>query len=465
MYTAAKQALDGSRLIVGRRLTGAAGTGLLAPVGRPPCPDPEHAMTTLLTESRPQQKPTPLGAPEVAAARSDKPERLVSLDAYRGFIMLAMASAGFGIPTVARELTRRGLGSPVWDFLAYQTDHVAWVGCSFWDLIQPSFMFMVGVALPYSYASRLMRGESQTRMFAHAVWRAFVLVLLAIFLSSPAWVTPHAPAQGLAAGVAGTLLGRHDPMTNFVFTNVLAQIGLGYVFVYLLVGRGLRVQLGVIATIFVGYTLFFGLYPAPGQGWFGHWDKNANAAHAFDVWFLNLFPRPERFYFNEGGYQTLNFVPSLITMILGLMAGEMLRGPRPAWDKLRVLVIAGAACLTLGWLAGQVVCPLVKRIWTPTWAVYSAGWTFLMLAAFYWVIDLRGRRGWAFPLVVVGMNSIAMYCMAQLMKPWVRDNLRWHLGKALFSGPYGPLAMSAGVLLVLWLVCLWLYRRKIFLRI
>ncbi len=421
-------------------------------------------MTSLLTRSRPQDKPTQQAAPEVPAARADKPERLVSLDAYRGFIMLAMASAGFGIPAVAHALNEQGLGSPFWDFFAYQTDHAPWVGCSFWDLIQPSFMFMVGVALPYSYASRLSRGESQGKMFAHAVWRAFALVLLAVFLSSPAYVTPHAPAQGVAVGAAGVLLKRHDPMTNWVFTNVLAQIGLGYVFVYLLVGRGLRVQLGVIAAIFVGYTLFFALYPTGGD-WFSHWQKNANAAHAFDVWFLNLFPRPERFYFNEGGYQTLNFVPSLITMILGLMAGEMLRGPRQPWDKFRVLVAAGAACLALGWLAGQVVCPLVKRIWTPSWAVYSAGWTFLMLAAFYWVIDLRGRRGWAFPLVVVGMNSIAMYCMSMQMKPWVRENLRTHLGSSLFAGPYGPIALSAGVLLVLWLVCLWLYRRKIFLRI
>src|SRR5437764_9629917 len=135
-------------------------------------------MATLLSKTLPLDKPTPQAAPEVSAARADRPERLVSLDAYRGFIMLAMASAGFGIPTVARELTRRGLGSPVWDFFAYQTDHAPWVGCSFWDLIQPSFMFMVGVALPYSYASRLSRGEPQGKMFAHAVWRAFVLVLL-----------------------------------------------------------------------------------------------------------------------------------------------------------------------------------------------------------------------------------------------------------------------------------------------
>jgi predicted acyltransferase len=395
--------------------------------------------------------------PEPKAA----PTRLQSLDAYRGFVMLAMASGGLGLARVAQRFPE----SEPWGRLAFHVDHVAWRGCSFWDLIQPSFMFMVGVALPYSYASRLSRGESPGKMFAHAVWRAFALVLLAVFLSSPAWVTAHAPAQGTAVGVAGTLLNRHDGMTNFVFTNVLAQIGLGYVFVYLLVGRGLRAQFGVIAAIFVGYTLFFGLYPVSGEGWFAHWQKNANAAHAFDVWFLNLFPRAEQFYFNEGGYQTLNFVPSLITMILGLMAGEMLRGPRRPWDKFRVLVTAGAACLALGWVAGQVVCPLVKRIWTPSWAVYSAGWTFLLLAAFYLVIDLRGWRRWALPLVVVGMNSIAMYCMAQLMKGWVRGTLKTHFGQDIFTGTYGPIIDAAAVLFVLWLFCLWMYRQKVFVRI
>jgi predicted acyltransferase len=415
-------------------------------------------MSSVVTPLRPVEKVLARQEPVASPAPADKPARLVSLDAYRGFIMLAMASAGFRLYEVAKQFPDSG----VWQFLGFHTDHVPWIGCSFWDLIQPSFMFMVGVALPYSYASRRAKGDSEGRILAHAIWRAVLLVLLAIFLSSP-------PDSG-------------PRRTNFVFTNVLAQIGLGYVFVFLLVGRGCRIQLGAIAAIFVGYTLFFVLYPLPSPdfdyqsvglseswprltGWFAHWEKNTNAAAAFDVWFLNLFPRSQPFRFNPGGYQTLNFVPSLITMILGLMAGEMLRGPKSRWAKLATLVVAAGVCLGLGLLLGQFLCPLVKRIWTPPWAVYSAGWTFAMLAAFYYVIDMQGYRAWAVPLVAVGMNSIAMYVMAQQMKPYIADKMRIHLGADWFKGDYGPIVQSAGILVVLWLICLWMYRRKIFLKI
>ena len=121
------------------------------------------------------------------------------------------------------------------------------------------------------------------------------------------------------------------------------------------------------------------------------------------------------------------------------------------------------------------ICPVVKRIWTPTWAVYSSGWTLLLLAAFYGVIDLKGYRRWAFPLVVVGMNSIAMYCMAQLLKPWVKKTLATHFGSGVFNGTYfgteifpaiyAPTAESVGVLFFLWLICWWMYRQKVFLRV
>jgi predicted acyltransferase len=134
------------------------------------------------------------------------------------------------------------------------------------------------------------------------------------------------------------------------------------------------------------------------------------------------------------------------------------------------------------------VCPLVKRIWTPSWAVFSSGCTFWMLAGFYLVIDVWGWRRWALPLVVVGMNSIAMYCMAQLMKGWVSQNLQTHLGPVALpalthvgvpvlsamgvsfdpvwaNNTFGPITQSAAVLGVLWLICLWMYRRGLILRI
>src|SRR5262249_11115216 len=147
------------------------------------------------------------------------------------------------------------------------------------------------------------------------------------------------------------------------------------------------------------------------------------------------------------------------------MAGELLRGGLARHWKFLLLVAAGLACLSLGLLAGTFVVPLVKRIWTPSWALYSTGWTFLILAAFFGVIDMIGFKKWAFPLVVVGMNSIAIYCMSQLMRGWVGSTLKTHLPGECFVGPYGMILLPSLILLVFWLICLWMYRRGIFLRI
>lgn len=415
-------------------------------------------------------------------------DRLVSLDAYRGFIMLAMASGGLAIPGVVKEMAKAnpdGAVPPVWQFLAFHTDHVPWIGCSFWDLIQPSFMFMVGVALPYSYSSRVAKGDKPFKIYGHALWRCVLLVLLGVFLSSN-W----------------------SKQTNFTFVNVLAQIGLGYFFLYFLVGRGRLVQTAALLAILLGYGYWFYSHPLPPEGFdyksvglpadwpllegtFAHWNKNVNAAADFDVWFLNLFPREAPFRFNSGGYQTLNFIPSLGTMLLGLMAGELLRSQDYTnIEKFLRLTFVGLIFVVVGMVLGEMVCPNVKRIWTPTWTIYSSGFTFLMLAGFYLVIDLWGFKKWTWPLLVVGMNSIAMYCMAQLMKSWIGQTWKVHFGtlytrtvdyllekewlsstwKAdfgdkLFGGLYGPILQSAAALLVMWLICVWMYRQKIFIRI
>ncbi len=406
---------------------------------------PRHAITT---------KPTSVSVPGAVPA-ADRPERLMSLDAYRGFVMLAMASGGLGFTSVARTLG----GREPWGTLAFQFDHVSWVGCSFWDLIQPSFMFMVGVALPYSFASRAAKGTSRLSNFAHVLYRALVLVLLGIFLSS-----------------------NGATQTNFTFVNVLTQIGLGYGLVYLLQGRGRVAQLAAAGGVLAAYWLAFALYPVPPANFdwaavgakeagtvlpdfFAHWNKGENFAAWADRGWMNLFPRKESFAFNDGGYQTLNFVPSLATMLFGLMTGEWLREKRSLWTKLGGLVGGGLVLLALGWILGETVSPLVKRIWTPSWAVFSTGWTLLLLGGFFWLIDVQGWRRWSLPLVVVGMNSIAMYVMSQLTKGWVRETYKTHSGQNVFAGTYGPILESVAILAVLWLVCLWMYRRKLFVRI
>jgi predicted acyltransferase len=199
------------------------------------------------------------------------------------------------------------------------------------------------------------------------------------------------------------------------------------------------------------------------------WHKNANVGHAVDLRVLKYLPREEPFVFNGGGYQTVNFIPSLATMLFGLMCGELLRSDRTAKWKLLALLAAGVCGLIVGLLLNATnVCPIVKRIWTPSWALFSTGWCCLILASLYGVIDVLGHRRWAFPLVVVGMNSIAMYCMGMLLKPWVERTLQIHLGKDIFQivGPmFEPMVQSTMIGFVFWLICLWMYRQKIFVRI
>jgi heparan-alpha-glucosaminide N-acetyltransferase len=402
----------------------------------------------------------PVIAPAVPPrAPAVSPERLVSLDAFRGAIMLLMASSGFGIPQIAKNFS----DSAVWKFLGHEFDHVPWTGCALWDLIQPAFMFMVGVALPWSIANRHARGETFAKMFSHAFWRALLLIALAVFLTSAS-----------------------SKRTEWIFTNVLAQIGLGYPFLFLLFFTKPRTQwLAAFGILFV-YWLAFALYPLAPAGfdwkgvgvpadWFhptgfaAHWDKNANFAARFDLWFLNLFPREAPFIFNRGGYQTLNFVPSLATMIFGMIAGRLLRSDMALAEKLKRLAIAGIAGMILGGvvhLAG--LCPIVKRIWTPSWALYSGGLVTLLLAAFVAVIEWPGWKRWAFPLVVAGLNPITLYCMWQLMVGFVRDNVRTHFGQRVFESfgtVYAPMLERVAVLLVFWLILFWMYRRKIFLRL
>jgi heparan-alpha-glucosaminide N-acetyltransferase len=385
--------------------------------------------------------------------------RNAAIDVYRGFVMLLMMAEVLRLPRVARSFP----GNWLWSVLSYNQSHVEWAGCSLHDLIQPSFSFLVGVALPYSIASRLAKGGTFGALFGHALWRGALLAALGIFLRSTS-----------------------SPQTNFTFEDTLTQIGLGYPFLFLLGFRSSRWLWTALGVVLTGYWLAWALYPVPGvgydyaavgvppdwpynfSGFAAHWNKNANLGQAFDVWFLNLLPRAKPFIANGGGYLTLSFIPTLGTMMLGLAAGRWMREASPRVPLPR-LVAAGAIGLTLGLLLHWTgICPIVKRIWTPAWTLFSGGACFLMLAAFSWILDIKGYRKWAYPLMVIGMNSIAAYLIAELLDRFVEDSFRIHLGPhafAFFGTALEPLLRGAAVLLTYWLVLLWMYRRKIFLRI
>ena len=406
--------------------------------------DPRLVGDMVASDSVPLPRDSAAEKPRSGAA----PPRLLSLDAYRGFIMLVLAAEGLGAVQMARKFP-----DSIWTPIARQFRHTPWIGGVFWDMIMPAFILMVGVAMPLSFARRRAAGDDRRTQFRHAAMRAGVLVLLGMVLMSQ----------------------------QAKFLNVLTQMGLGYVFVFLLLDRSFRTQLLALTGILVGYWLLFALYPVPGPGYdfkaaattaaemqpgfWAHWSKNVNIAADFDRWLLNLFPQDKPFVAYVGSVQTLNFIPAMANMILGVMSGQVLMSARSTRKKLIWLLVAGAICMAIALVVGATICPIVKRIWTPSFALYSGAWTLWMLAAFYWVVDLRGWKAWTYPLVVFGTNSIVIYLMTLLWPQWIGKMLRVQLGANAFSGTYGPVWEHAAILAVMWIVCWWLYRRKIFIRI
>ena len=397
---------------------------------------------------------------ETVASVEQKLQRNIAVDAYRGLVMLLMMGEVLQLAHVALSFPNNFL----WRFLAYNQSHVEWAGMSLHDMIQPSFTFLVGVALPYSLRSRQKKGASFQRMLGHTIWRSFLLVALGIFLRS---------TQG--------------PITNFTFEDTLTQIGLGYTFAILHTFVRPRWQWTALGGILFAYWLAWALYPAPDAnfnyaavgvandwhrhlftGFAAHWNMNSNLGQAFDVWFLNLFPRTSPFLFNDGGYLTLSFIPTLGTMLLGIAAGRWSLAAAPSIPMRRFL-LAGAALVAVGLLLHFTgICPIVKRIWTPSWTLFSGGVCFFFLAAFSWVVDIKKQRGLAFPLVVVGMNSIAAYLIANLCEEFVESSFRINLGASALNilGPaLEPIVLGALTLGVYWLMLFWMYRKKLFIRI
>ncbi len=398
--------------------------------------------------------------PQAQASPAVGIKRVPSIDAFRGFVMFLMLAEVMHLSKLRAAFPSSGF----WAFVAYHTTHVPWQGCSLHDLIQPAFSFLAGASLPFSIASRQAKGEPFGKSLAHAVRRSLILIFLGIFLRSMGKTT-----------------------TYWTFEDTLTQIGLGYTFLFLLAFVSKRLQFAAFAAILFGFWAAFALYPAPGPtfdypavgvpadwphlftGFLSHFNKNSNLSWAFDRWFLNLFPRESRFLFNPGGWSTLSCIPTLATMMLGMWTGSWLKSEETPKRKLRGLVVWGivltVAGLVLQWLH---ICPIIKRIWTPAYTLYSGGLILLILAAFYAVIDVLGWKRWSFPLVVIGANSIAIYVMSWTIERFVAAALVRHLGHAPFLvlGPAcEPVLLGAAVLAIFWLILLWMYRGSIFIKI
>jgi heparan-alpha-glucosaminide N-acetyltransferase len=388
--------------------------------------------------------------------------RLASIDAYRGWVMILMQAEALRLCAVAAGVP----DSWLWGQLCYEQSHTQWAGMALHDFIMPSFAFLIGVAMPFSLAARQARGQSFAHMARHTIVRSVVLVLLGVAIASA-----------------------HPRTLTWAFEDILPQVGFGYVFLFLLGFCRSRYVWVAIAAILIGDWLAFALHPLPQPGfdyasvgvpqaWLdqyglhgfaAHWQKNSNLGWRVDTWFLNLFPRHAAFRFNPEGYATLNFIPLLGTMLLGLLAGRVLMRDWAPRRKIIWFIAAAAACMTVGWVGAVTgVCPIVKRLWTPGWTLWSGGWCFLALAAWYVAVDLWRMSRLAFPFTVVGLNSITAYCMAQFYPAFAFNGLSRLVGRGpfrLFGPAFEPVVYGSAILACYWVVLYVMYRRRMVVRI
>jgi heparan-alpha-glucosaminide N-acetyltransferase len=366
-----------------------------------------------------------LTEPAAAPARppASASSRLTSLDAFRGFIMLILASSGFGLAVLKNY--------PDWTWLANQFDHAAWQGCTFWDLIQPAFTFMVGVAMPLAIARRHAEGATNSQIFRHVLSRAFLLIVISNIYSN--W-------------------GTTKPL-SFQLINVLCQIAIGYVLCFLITRLPFKAQAITAAATLAGYWALFVAFPGPD----GPFSQTGNIGAVLDLKLLG--------YNYSGFYTTLNSIGNAMTILFGCWTGLLFQSSRTHTEKLKILAIAAVAAFTAAFLL-EPFNPMVKRLWTVSFTFFSTGWVLLMLMAFYWIIEVKQRKRWAFPLTVVGMNSIFIYSLGQIgIKGWLDRGLTAFTGKFPVLGDLGIIPHQILVLACMWYACYWLYQRKIFFKV
>jgi predicted acyltransferase len=239
---------------------------------------------------------------------------------------------------------------------------------------------------------------------------------------------------------------------RFQLINVLSQIAFTYLFCFLIMQWSFRTQAIGAALLLAGHWALFALLPGPE----GAFSKVQNIGALIDRALLG--------YNYSGYYVTINFITSTVTTLFGVWAGMLLRTRRADSEKLKILGACAAAAFAGGLLLSRWN-PLVKRLWTSSFTLYSTGWVLLMLIGFYWLIEVKGYHRWAFPLVVVGMNSIFIYSIGQVLRGGIDHAVAVFTGCYTFIGTLAPVAQSCTVLLVMWYMCYWLYQRKIFFKL
>ena len=359
--------------------------------------------------------------------------RVASVDALRGFDMFWITGGEEVVHSIYKVFP-----NPTTAVLDGQFEHVRWAGFHFYDLIFPLFLFLVGVVLPFSLTRRLEAAANRSQLYRHIVTRLLLLFLLGLVYNGLLDLNVH----------------------TLRISGVLQRIALCYFFASVVVMntrvRGLAIVTG---GILVAYWLILALVPVPGVG-AGVLTPEGNLAGYVD---RLLLPRPfccYKFGDNEGILSTL---PAVATTLLGVLAGHWLRSNQTPQRKALGLTAAGLACLLTGFVWGHWF-PIIKNLWTSTYVLVAGGWSLLLLAAFYAVIDVWGFRRWSFFFTIIGMNAITIYLAWRLFDFAAIASVFTH-GLISYLGSFQPLFEATSVAAAAWLFLWFLYRQRIFLKV
>lgn len=328
--------------------------------------------------------------------------------------------------------------NPVVQFIGSQFHHHEWHGLHFWDLIQPFFMFIVGVAIPFAVANRLRKGQTYRQITMHAVKRSLLLLFLG-------WVLYFTAADKLV----------------FRFQNVLAQLSVTYLVAFLIMNRNWKFQLGFTLIILLLIDLAYRFFPV--EGFNNPWVNYENLG----AWFNNKIEGVEK----ASEWATLNFVSTTAHTVWGAMCGKLMMGEWKPGEKIRILITAGVAALIIGYALDLLnITPIIKKIATVSFVFASGGWTILALCFSYWLIDVKKlfQKGSHF-FIIVGMNSIFIYLFFELGFTRIISNRIVNPFSNLFFSWAGEMTTaiitSFMAWFILWYICYWLYKNKIFIKI
>jgi len=358
-----------------------------------------------------------------AQAVPDLDRRVLSLDAFRGFVMLSMLLGNLGLEKLA--------GRPVAGFLYNQLNHVPWVGFHFEDLILPAFLFIIGVSMAISDDKRRARGQGGRERLLHAFRRSAALFALGFLLS---WLTSGKPYWG---------------------AGVLQVLALSYLGGYLFLGLSLRGRAAAFGALLFLYWLFIFLVPV--------YDAGRNSYEVFKnlVYYIDEAVTGQA---TRWGY-LYPTITSVAVVVYGSIVGRLLVGRSSERRFMRTLAVMGVSGVAAGLVLSPVV-PIIKRMFTSSYTLFTCGLATLLLLGFYWLIDIRDRQGWSFVFVVLGVNSIFVYMLNGLLSGWLNGAGATLLGPlAGRLGPWIDPAANVFRLAAEWLVCLWLLRSRIFFKL